>query len=784
MDASVWVTNGAVGAIVADGRTLFVGGAFTRVGPASGGGVPISASTFAPPAGFPRVVGSVTAVAPDGAGGWYIGGQFTSVGGVPRQNLAHITGGLAVDSWSPSVDALVLAIVVTPADVILGGTFTTVNGLARPRLARLSRTTGQPNSWVPAPDDRVSSLAADGTTLYVAGAFTTVALAPRAGLAAFTLATGALTTWDPAATTISPPLAVETLALANRVVYVGGDFDHIGGQERAGSAALLPGSAAATRWNPSLGFPLDVTRLLPLGDRIVLAADFTSPGVGLAAVDTATGAVFPYWTPTLYPLPGSTGRIRALAALDGRVAVGGSFAADILEGVFTGDFAVFDTASSVPLVAPEPPSDVWALARQGATLFVGGQFTTFSRTACRNLVAIDAVTGQASAWTPDATEESVNSGLGSVSALAADSSRVYAVVTFTDPQSGVPRSHVRAFSRANAGLLWQAECDRVVSALAHRAGVLYAGGAFDSLAGPRQNLAALDAATGALTPWAPAPNGAVRALLAMPAALAIGGDFTGVGVQSRARLAQLDYASGAPASWNPGADNTVWALAGAGSTLFAGGDFAHAGALVRARVAALDLGGNAALPWNPGADGTVRALVADGANVYAGGAFLLFSGQPMGRFVRVSAVTGAPLAWGAQANGPVNALALANAHIFMGGAFSAVDREPVSGLAGVFDPTQLAVEPPAAPPSARIAVGPSPLRGSGQVSFTLDHDAPVWLRVFDVSGRVARTLIGGEPRRAGRQRVELDRAGLPPGVYQLHLEAGGTRTSARFVVVP
>jgi hypothetical protein len=42
------------------------------------------------PLAMPRVAGTVYAVAPDGSGGWYVGGSFTHVGGTPRSNLAHV----------------------------------------------------------------------------------------------------------------------------------------------------------------------------------------------------------------------------------------------------------------------------------------------------------------------------------------------------------------------------------------------------------------------------------------------------------------------------------------------------------------------------------------------------------------------------------------------------------------------------------------------------------------------------------------------------------------------
>src|SRR5258708_28191428 len=47
------------------------------------------------------VRGSCKRVAPDGSGGWYIGGLFTHVGGVARNNIAHLS---ADQTLAPSFD--------------------------------------------------------------------------------------------------------------------------------------------------------------------------------------------------------------------------------------------------------------------------------------------------------------------------------------------------------------------------------------------------------------------------------------------------------------------------------------------------------------------------------------------------------------------------------------------------------------------------------------------------------------------------------------------------------
>ena len=92
-----WITNGPVRAIVTTPETTYIGGDFTHVGPFTGGGVPIDASTGAAVATYPKVNGTVIACIPDGSGGWYIGGYFDKVGGVVRNNIAHILANGSVD---------------------------------------------------------------------------------------------------------------------------------------------------------------------------------------------------------------------------------------------------------------------------------------------------------------------------------------------------------------------------------------------------------------------------------------------------------------------------------------------------------------------------------------------------------------------------------------------------------------------------------------------------------------------------------------------------------------
>ena len=69
------------------------------------------------------------------AAGVYLGGDFTQLGGQPRQRLGAVDPAGALQSWAPTADATVRAVALLGSDVHLGGDFTQINGAARSHLA-------------------------------------------------------------------------------------------------------------------------------------------------------------------------------------------------------------------------------------------------------------------------------------------------------------------------------------------------------------------------------------------------------------------------------------------------------------------------------------------------------------------------------------------------------------------------------------------------------------------------------------------------------------------------
>jgi hypothetical protein len=84
-----------------------------------------------------------------------------------------------------------------------------------------------------------------------------------------------------------------------------------------------------------------------------------------------------------------------------------------------------------------------------------------------------------------------------------------------------------------------------------------------------------------------------------------------------------------------------------------------------------------------------------------------------------------------------------------------------------------------------IALGqntPNPFQGDAVVSFRLEKEGQVLLRLFDLKGRVVRTLADG-PYAAGEHHVDLTGNGLASGVYFYRLEAHGQRLGRRCIIV-
>jgi len=660
-----YVANGPVNATAVSGNALYIGGSFTRVGPSTGCGVPISSTSGAPVRGFPRVDGPVDAVVSDGAGGWYIGGRFTSVGGAARNRIAHILDDNTLAPWNPNPDDRVSALAVSGNVVYAAGLFSNIGGQARNGLAALDAATGLATAWDPSPNGFVGLVAASGTTVYVQGGFTTIGGQSRRILAALDATTGLATAWDPIPSeTGGAPVFIEALAVDGPVVYVGGQFSNIGGQPRIDLAALDATSGLATPWMPSrAGF---VYALTVSGNAV-----YTS----LGAFDATTGQAVATALDS-----GVDGPIFSMTTSGSTLYVGGRFT--VVGGQPRNKLAAIDISSGE--VTPWDPdagngaAAVRALAASGTSVYAGGYFDIVGGERRNHMAAIDITTGRATAWNPNPDN--------AVSDLVVRGTTVYAAGGFTQIGGQTRNGLAAVDARTGLALAWNPNPSgpdgyaASIDALAMNETAVYVGGFFSNIGGqPRNNIAAIDPVTGIATAWQPNVGGFPNYGSSGVSRLALCGQTVFAG--GNAFLDALDPATGAKI-WShefPGEDiGMVSALAGDGARLFVG--FGRAGSL--GLVAALDAATGTVTSWHPdpplgspsGNPASVSALAVRGNSLFVGGTLYGCGQQPWENLVALDATTAAPLDWRPNPDLLINALAIAGPNIVAGGVFTFVGQ--------------------------------------------------------------------------------------------------------------
>jgi hypothetical protein len=271
-----------------------------------------------------------------------------------------------------------------------------------------------------------------------------------------------------------------------------------------------------------------------------------------------------------------------------------------------------------------------------------------------------------------------------------------------------------------------------VYAMAYDGNTIYLGGSFTQVnsAGQKWNragLAAVNATTGALLPWAPTSNGEIDAMAVDPSThdVYIGGAFSTIDGTSRDSLAEIS-STGVLGTFKHSVSGAPEALAVGHGLLYLGGHFTSVDSKVRGNLAAFTLStGALSTAWAPTADDVVYAITPDTSRVYIGGKFhkingisgtaklaavnpttgvrdatfkpsvaiLIYAialgpdgifaaeGGQGGRAISYSS-TGAPI-WTFTTDGDVHALAYLNGVLYVGGHFDNACKDAVTGLHGL-----------------------------------------------------------------------------------------------------
>lgn len=652
--------NGEVYTMATSGDTAYIGGYFTEVSNQQAYMASCDIAGNKLDAANAKINGDVNASLPDGAGGWYIGGNFTQVNGATRNHLAYIHADGTLDAWNPDANNMVLDMVKIGNTIYTCGNFTTVGGAARTYIAAVHAVSGVVSSWTPGAvtgGTGINTLATDGTTIFFGGTFTSVASQPRSRLASVSASSGALNTWMPDANG-----TVYALAVSGTTVYIGGSFTIAGGLFRNNVASVDAVTGLITLYDPNVnGAVHDIC----IGNNAVyVGGQFSTvnnqPHFGLAITDPVTGAP----TSTI-----QVAAVRALALSGNTIYAGGDFfssnpgtvsgvvAIDVLTGQYTG-------------FTPNPRGNNYAsiktLSVDGNHMLIGGNFNTIFSEPRNSLAAYKLSTGEVLPFNPSVTGGVFDMALGGntlffggLMSAVGDSIR-YGVAA-VDKNTGAVRP-------------WNPDVPDGIGTMALAGNHIYLGGLLGSVNGVATNdqLCEVDTMTGIKTAWSPGITSmyvVLYKLLAKGDTLYAAGSFTSIGGQTRNKLASFNLATHTLTSFAPNVLGTnVGALTiSSDNILYLGGNFTGISPYPRNYMAGIDLATGQVTPFNPNADGIVGSIATYGSTVYAGGTFYNIGGQVRHELAALNASNGLATAWNPTSDYYVNTLKMWGNKILVGG---------------------------------------------------------------------------------------------------------------------
>jgi len=306
---------------------------------------------------------SVGAIVSDGAGGWFVGGDFDKVDDVACTNLVHVIPHHPISQHlCLPTNGVVLSLVRVGSSLFVGGIFTSIAGTARNYLAKVDTKTGKVDAWNP----------------QLFGAYQ-----------------------EPGARVF--PGQVEAIAASGAVVYAGGAFQLVGGIKMPNLVALDATTAAPVGdWVPPrrLGNANVVTALALTGHRLLAGGD----PFGLVALDSRTGRELARAVPSFREaLPYVGGLVvYAITVTRSKIYVGGQFS-DVgtkrRTAVAALDSRTLHLTNWYPGFARVTSSQVFSIAVDASRVYLAGGFSrTGKKGSEMGVAAVDTGTGRHISW--------------------------------------------------------------------------------------------------------------------------------------------------------------------------------------------------------------------------------------------------------------------------------------------------------------------------------------------------------------------------------------------------
>ncbi len=605
--------------------------------------------------------------------------------------------------------------------------------LAQPTTIGAPVPTWQPNGIVKA-------LVIDGDTLYAGGAFDHVG--PRTGTFAVVDAVDASAVTAGAVMDVVSDIVVADGSGGWFVATGRGPY--VGANESGTVLHVLANGTRDPAWTPpTMGFGAAYAMVADAG-RLFVGGTFSSVNaeirLGLAALDTATGAVLP-WNANV---AGGGFDVFGLTVAANRLYIAGNFSS--VASLPRNRVAVLDatTAALLPGTLPSTLVDptIRSIAASATRVYLEGTCQAGGTFICGYDLDLNPLPG----WTSPRSVGNIAAGAAGLFATVPSQNLLAKRVARLDPDTGTELTWATVDLAGGQPLFTDAE-----PAMHLQGNVLYLGGDFRSVGGvSRLRVAAVDAATGALQPWAPLASGRVRSIATTPTAVALAGDFASIGGVARRNLVALDLRTGRPRNNTPPIDMTwVNALVTLGDVMVAAGWRGFSSQAPD--VVAFSTATGTPFPWSMASDNQVYALATNGRHLFVGGWFSSLAGQPRRNLASVDLRTGVLTSWDPSPDGQVSTLTVSGDTLFAAGQFESLRGYGRRGVAA-FNAT------------------------SGEVlSFNPQMPAPGVVKGFGF--HADRVLLAGEPDGEQPRRVQMGRARLRG--HRCHRHANHPRLDRR-----
>lgn len=424
-----------------DGR-LFVGGLFRMTGHGYGP-LQVLDDHLGYPRAHPQINYWVNAVAADGQGGYFI------ATGWPEQKIKRVTADGQMDpTFNVETNDDDLTMLVHGETLYVGGEFSELGGLVRENLAAVSLS-GNLLGWAPNPGGDIHALLDHDDVLYIGGDFNNADIfgeGSRSNVAAFDLANNrALTDWAP-----EPSHEVNALALLGDHIVLGGGFSQVNGEARARLAMV---DKDGNLNDVNLDFSSSVNALATQDGWLYVGGQFFTPQPRLLRMD-ASGTPDESWPDAI---PANT--VTSLLTTDNGVYAGGIF--DTVNGESRYGLTRVDHLGAFADAIDGTDAAngrVHGLALTNNHIYVAGTFEGFGGNASARHIARIYRTGENSGeldttWLPDVSNDTfVPTSVGVVDSIVVRDNLIYMTGGFTQFNGADSRGYTAAINISNGNL--------------------------------------------------------------------------------------------------------------------------------------------------------------------------------------------------------------------------------------------------------------------------------------------------------------------------------------------